>query len=99
MSLEASIKNCGLTKEWSAALRLLREGVRLGVQLVPNHYVATISACRKGGQWQHALSVLSEMWEAKLEPDLATTPGSARARAASSGSKLCRCSAMLVRRS
>ncbi|CAK0824583.1 unnamed protein product [Prorocentrum cordatum] len=34
------------------------------------HYVATVSACRKGGQWQHALSVLSGMWKAKLEPDV-----------------------------
>ncbi|CAK0816463.1 unnamed protein product, partial [Prorocentrum cordatum] len=83
ISLEASIKSCGRTKQWSVALRLLREGLRLGVQLVPGHYIATASACRKGGQWQHALSVLSdmwrwqpalallsEMWEAKLEPNV-----------------------------
>ncbi|CAK0808031.1 unnamed protein product [Prorocentrum cordatum] len=70
MSLEASIKNFGLTKQWSAALRLLREGIQLGVQLAPGHYVATVSACRKAGQWQHALSVFSEMWEAKLEPNV-----------------------------
>ncbi|CAK0890743.1 unnamed protein product, partial [Prorocentrum cordatum] len=82
--LGASIKNCGQTIQWSAALRLLREGIRLGVQLVPSHYVATVGACRKGGQWQHALSVFSEMLEAKLEPNVispsATTLGSARAR-------------------
>ncbi|CAK0841582.1 unnamed protein product [Prorocentrum cordatum] len=69
MSLEASIKNCGQTKQWSAALRMLREGIQFGLQLVPSHYVAIVSACRKGGQWQHALSVFSEMLEAKLEPD------------------------------
>ncbi|CAK0794602.1 unnamed protein product [Prorocentrum cordatum] len=70
ISLEASIKICVRTKQWSVALRLLREGLRLGVQLVPGHYIATASACRKGGQWQHALSVLSDMWKAKLEPNV-----------------------------
>ncbi|CAK0908987.1 unnamed protein product [Prorocentrum cordatum] len=70
ISLEALIKNCGRTKQWSAALRLLRDAIRFDVQLVPSHYIATVSACRKGGQWQHALSVLSEMWEAKLEPNV-----------------------------
>ncbi|CAK0825238.1 unnamed protein product [Prorocentrum cordatum] len=70
ISLEASIKNCGRRKQWSEALRFLREGVRFGEQLAPSHYIATVSACRKGGQWQHALSVLSEMWEAKLEPNV-----------------------------
>ncbi|CAK0880995.1 unnamed protein product [Prorocentrum cordatum] len=68
--LEASIKNCGRTTQWSAALRLLREGLRLGVQLAPGHFIATASACRKGGQWQYALSALSDMWKAKLEPDI-----------------------------
>ncbi|CAK0792569.1 unnamed protein product [Prorocentrum cordatum] len=33
-------------------------------------YSAGISACEKGGQWQRALSLLSEMWEAKLEPNV-----------------------------
>ncbi|CAK0853891.1 unnamed protein product [Prorocentrum cordatum] len=70
MSFEASIKNCGLIKRWSAALRLLREGIQLGVQLVPSHYIATVSACRTGGQWQRALSVLRSMWEAKLERNM-----------------------------
>ncbi|CAK0845418.1 unnamed protein product [Prorocentrum cordatum] len=130
-SVEAAIKNCGRTKQWSAALRLLREGARLGVQPVRSHYVATVTACRKGGQWQHALSVFSEMWEVELEPSVtfcynagisacekgeqwqralallsemwevklkpsvsATVLGSARARRASSGSGLCRCSAI-----
>ncbi|CAK0845203.1 unnamed protein product [Prorocentrum cordatum] len=99
ISLEASIKNCGRTKQWSVALRLLREGLRLGVQLVPGHYIAIASACRKGGQWQHALSVLSDMWKAKLEcgrrswipTSSATALGSARARRASSGSRRLRC--------
>ncbi|CAK0874783.1 unnamed protein product [Prorocentrum cordatum] len=91
ISIEVSIKNCGGTKQWSAALRLLHEGLRLGVQLVPSHYIATASACREGGQWQHALSVLSEMWKAKLEPNSATMLGSAHARRASSGSERWRC--------
>ncbi|CAK0877493.1 unnamed protein product [Prorocentrum cordatum] len=33
-------------------------------------YSAGISACEKGEQWQPALALLSEMWEAKLEPDV-----------------------------
>ena len=33
-------------------------------------YSAGISACEKGEQWQRALALLSEMWEAKLEPDV-----------------------------
>ncbi|CAK0894342.1 unnamed protein product, partial [Prorocentrum cordatum] len=33
-------------------------------------YNAGISACEKGGQWQRALSLLSEMWQAKLEPNV-----------------------------
>ncbi|CAK0808240.1 unnamed protein product, partial [Prorocentrum cordatum] len=30
---------------------------------------AGISACENGGQWQRALSLLSEMRELKLDPD------------------------------
>ncbi|CAK0880204.1 unnamed protein product [Prorocentrum cordatum] len=71
--LEVTVKRCGQTRQWSAALQLLREGVQFGVQLSPCHYVAAASACRHGGQWQHALCVLSEMWEAKLEPSV-TSP-------------------------
>ena len=43
---------------------------------------AGISACEKGEQWQRALALLSEMREAKLEPDViyTTIPGIARAR-------------------
>ena len=39
-------------------------------------YNAGISACGKGKQWQQALALLSEVWEAKLEPDVIspTTP-------------------------
>eukprot|EP00959_Pyramimonas_sp_CCMP1952_P170945 3572324-Pyramimonas_sp.AAC.1 len=33
-----------------------------------------MSACEKGNQWQRALALLSEMWEAKLEPDVTFTP-------------------------
>ncbi|CAK0888795.1 unnamed protein product [Prorocentrum cordatum] len=36
---------------------------------VVSHSVG-ISACAKGGQWQPALALLSEMWEVKLEPNL-----------------------------
>ncbi|CAK0875263.1 unnamed protein product [Prorocentrum cordatum] len=32
-------------------------------------YNAGISACEKGRQWQRALSLLSDMWEAKLVPN------------------------------
>ncbi|CAK0858314.1 unnamed protein product [Prorocentrum cordatum] len=60
-------------------------------------YSAGISACEKGKQWQRALALLSEMWAAKLEPDVicttsATALGSARARKARSGSWRWRCS-------
>ncbi|CAK0880205.1 unnamed protein product [Prorocentrum cordatum] len=33
-------------------------------------YSAGISACEKGDQWQRALALLSEMWDARLEPDI-----------------------------
>ncbi|CAK0825001.1 unnamed protein product [Prorocentrum cordatum] len=41
------------------------------VKLEPNviSHNAGISACEKGKQWQWALALLSEMWEAKLEPN------------------------------
>ncbi|CAK0843729.1 unnamed protein product [Prorocentrum cordatum] len=32
-------------------------------------YNAGISACEKGMQWQRALSLISEMWEAKVVPE------------------------------
>ena len=35
-------------------------------------YSAGISACEKGEQWQRALALLSEMLEAKLDPDAAS---------------------------
>ena len=45
-------------------------------------YNAGISACEKGGQWQQSLSLLSEMRDAKMEPDViySTLPDPARAR-------------------
>ncbi|CAK0843473.1 unnamed protein product [Prorocentrum cordatum] len=52
---------------------------------------AGISACEKGGQWQRALALLSEMRQVNLEPTSATALGSARARRASSGSGRLRC--------
>ncbi|CAK0795996.1 unnamed protein product [Prorocentrum cordatum] len=33
-------------------------------------YCAGISACEKGEQWQRGLALLSEMWEAKLKPNV-----------------------------
>ena len=33
-------------------------------------YSAGVSACEKGEQWQRALALLGEMWEAKLEPNV-----------------------------
>ncbi|CAK0843967.1 unnamed protein product [Prorocentrum cordatum] len=33
-------------------------------------YSAGISACEKGEQWQRALALLGEVWEAKLEPNV-----------------------------
>ncbi|CAK0891727.1 unnamed protein product [Prorocentrum cordatum] len=42
-------------------------GGESGAQL---SYSAGISACEKGEQWQRALALLSEMWEAKLEPNV-----------------------------
>ena len=65
---DVGIKMYGRSKQWSAALQMLREGIQSGFELFPGHYIATVSACRKGGQWQRALLLLSEMWEAKLEP-------------------------------
>ncbi|CAK0800611.1 unnamed protein product [Prorocentrum cordatum] len=40
-------------------------------KLEPNviSYSAGISACEKGDQWQRALALLSEMRDAKLEPN------------------------------
>ncbi|CAK0882115.1 unnamed protein product [Prorocentrum cordatum] len=34
------------------------------------HYSAGISACEKSGQWQRALSLLSEMWKTKVDPNV-----------------------------
>eukprot|EP00959_Pyramimonas_sp_CCMP1952_P083521 1746236-Pyramimonas_sp.AAC.1 len=52
-------------------------------KLEPNviSYSAGISACDKGEQWQRALVLLSEMWEAKLEPNVifSTMQGPVRA--------------------
>ncbi|CAK0897889.1 unnamed protein product [Prorocentrum cordatum] len=68
-------------------------------------YNAAISACEKTEQWQRALALLSEMWEAKLEPDVISFNAGisacekARAGRASSGSGLWRCSARCGRRS
>ncbi|CAK0892993.1 unnamed protein product [Prorocentrum cordatum] len=42
-------------------------GGEVGAQRL-SHNVG-ITACEKGEQWQRALALLSEMWEAKLEPN------------------------------
>ncbi|CAK0836025.1 unnamed protein product [Prorocentrum cordatum] len=48
-------------------------GCEAGVQ---HHFInAGISACGKGAQWQRALVLLSEIREAKLEPDAIYSAG------------------------
>ena len=42
--------------------------VRPSLYYMAVSYNAGISACEKGEQWQRALALLSEMWEAQLEP-------------------------------
>ncbi|CAK0884094.1 unnamed protein product [Prorocentrum cordatum] len=138
VSLEVATKVDGQAKQWRAAVQLLRERIQSGTELSPGHYMAAVSACRRGGQWRLALSLLSEMWESNMEPDIiscsagisacekggqwqralamlnemreaeldpnvihtsATTLGSVRARRATSGNVLWRCSARCGRRS
>ena len=79
------MKKGGQTKQWRAALQLLREGIQSGLKMSPGPYIAIASACRKGGRWQLALSLLSEMREAKLESNVIifTIQGELRARRAS----------------
>ncbi|CAK0862382.1 unnamed protein product [Prorocentrum cordatum] len=97
---EVAVEKYSRTRQWSAALQLLRKSLQSGAHLSPGHYITIVSACRKAGQWQHALSVLNAMWEAKVKPNSsATMLGSARARRASSGSGLWHWSARCGRRS
>ncbi|CAK0827405.1 unnamed protein product [Prorocentrum cordatum] len=42
-------------------------------------YNAGISACGKGMQWQSALSLINEMWEAKLLPNVISCSAAIRA--------------------
>eukprot|EP00959_Pyramimonas_sp_CCMP1952_P263051 5500777-Pyramimonas_sp.AAC.1 len=58
VSLEVTIKKCVQGRQWSAALHLLREGIRLGVELFEGHYMVNVGAYRQRGQWQLALSLL-----------------------------------------
>ncbi|CAK0879656.1 unnamed protein product [Prorocentrum cordatum] len=58
------------------------------------NYNAGISACAKGEQWQRALALLSEMWEAKLDPDV--TSYSAGITACKSGGQWQRALALLT---
>ncbi|CAK0795719.1 unnamed protein product [Prorocentrum cordatum] len=106
-SLEALWKLSSLplapTMAGPAALKLL--GDMWKTNLTPSiviafSYNAGISSCQKGEQWQRALALLSELREARLEPNVISTAlGSARARRASSGSRVWRCSARRGRRS
>ncbi|CAK0869872.1 unnamed protein product [Prorocentrum cordatum] len=98
-SVEAAIKQCGRTKQWTAALELLRGASRSSSTASTGYYMAAVSTCSKGRQWHCALALLSEMWEVKLEPDSATALGSARAGRVSSGSGLCLFSGRSVKRS
>ncbi|CAK0875288.1 unnamed protein product [Prorocentrum cordatum] len=61
------------TRRASNGRWLWRYGARCRRQswsLTPISYNAGISACEKGEQWQRALALLSEMREAKLDPDV-----------------------------
>ncbi|CAK0905544.1 unnamed protein product, partial [Prorocentrum cordatum] len=94
ISYSAGISACEKGAQWQRALALLSEMGKARLEPHVISYSAGISACEKSKQWQWALALLSEMWEAKLAPDVsATALGSARARRASSGSGLWRCSA------
>ncbi|CAK0867102.1 unnamed protein product [Prorocentrum cordatum] len=97
LELDVIICNAGMSAcekggQWQRALALLSETWQAKLELDVVSCSAVISACEKGEQWQRALALLRELWEAKLEPNSATALGSPRARRASSGSGLWRCS-------
>ncbi|CAK0838682.1 unnamed protein product [Prorocentrum cordatum] len=94
LSYSAGISACEKGVQWQRALALLGEmwDARLETNVIS--YSAGISACAKGEQWHRALALIGAVREARLEHTVsATAPGSARARRASSGSGLWRCSA------
>ncbi|CAK0880072.1 unnamed protein product [Prorocentrum cordatum] len=43
---------------------------KLEHNVIISTYNARISACEKSGRWQQALVLISEMWEAKMDPDV-----------------------------
>ncbi|CAK0862379.1 unnamed protein product, partial [Prorocentrum cordatum] len=101
LSYSAGISACKKGEQWQRVLSLLTEmrGAKVDPDVIA--YSAGISACEKGEQWQRALALLREMREVWLEPNpwSATALGSARAKKASSGSGLWRCSVGCGRRS
>ncbi|CAK0874849.1 unnamed protein product [Prorocentrum cordatum] len=66
----AAIKDCGATRQWRAALGLLREAPRSRAPAEAVVYNVAIAACGKGRQWQQSLLLLDEMREASTAPDV-----------------------------
>ncbi|CAK0891072.1 unnamed protein product [Prorocentrum cordatum] len=93
MIYAAGVSACGKGGRWQLALALISESREVELDPGVMGYTAGIGACEKSGQWQQALSLLGEMLGARLEADVwaeATTPRSAPARRAGSGSGRCR---------
>ena len=61
---------CSNHRDWSVALRLLREmlGERLESDVVS--YSASSSASEKGSKWAQALALLRETFDRRLESDV-----------------------------
>ena len=125
---------CDKGEQWQQALALLGEMWEAKLEPDVVSYNAGIGACETGGRWQRAAALISEKWETKLEPEVISYSsrsgacekcqqwqqglpiarrdaggeigveryqlalGSARARKASSGSRLCRFPARCGRR-